>query len=234
MRILGFIESSLIDWDGKLVSVIFLGGCNFKCPFCQNYPVANDSKRLKAIEWDTIEAKLKAKTQWLDGIVITGGEPCLHPEIFGLCRQIKNLGFKVKLDTNGYYPYILMKLIDKRLIDYIAVDIKTALDERYEKACGRNLDLELIIRSIKLLLTGTINYEFRTTLVPGLIGEAEIKEIVYSIPNARLFALQQFVPENCRTAYYRKQKPYTKSVAEKLVSLAKPYVQIVRLRGKFF
>ncbi len=233
MRILGFIESSLIDWDGKLVSVIFLGGCNFRCPFCQNYPLANDLKRLKALEWEDIASKLKAKKQWLDGVVITGGEPCMHPEIFGLCQKIKRLGFKIKLDTNGYYPYILWELIARQLVDYVAMDIKTVLDQRYEKACGRKLELGLIQRSIRLLFEEKVDYEFRTTLVPGLIGAEEIEQIAQAIPNARLYALQQFVPENCRNAKYRKVKPYPKAVAEKFVALAKPFVQTVYLRGKF-
>uniref|UniRef100_A0A7C6A8Q1 Anaerobic ribonucleoside-triphosphate reductase activating protein n=1 Tax=candidate division WOR-3 bacterium TaxID=2052148 RepID=A0A7C6A8Q1_UNCW3 len=233
MRILSFIETSLIDWDGKLTSVIFLGGCNFKCPFCQNYQIANDSKKLKAVAWETIEEKIREKRAWLDGIVLTGGEPCMHPEIFGLCDRIKKLGFKIKIDTNGYYPYVLMQLKDKKLIDYIAMDIKTALDHRYERACGRKLELGLINRSIQLLLTGELDYEFRTTLVPGIVGAEEIKSIVESIPKARLFALQQFVPENCRTNTYRKKKTYNRYEVEKFIALAKPYVKEVRLRGKF-
>ncbi|MDH5185799.1 MAG: anaerobic ribonucleoside-triphosphate reductase activating protein [candidate division WOR-3 bacterium] len=233
MRILGFIESSLIDWDGKIVSVIFLGGCNFKCPFCQNHPVAKDSKQLKEIDWLTVEKKLKEKSDWLDGVVVTGGEPCIHPEIFGLCRRIKDLGFNVKIDTNGYYPYILMKLTENNLVDYVAMDIKTFLDQHYEKACGRNLELGLIERTIQLLLTEKVDYEFRTTLVPKIVGEPEIKQIVDLIAGARLYALQQYVPENARTAFYRKQKPISKKEAEKLVLLAKARVKKVRLRGKF-
>jgi pyruvate formate lyase activating enzyme len=234
MRILGFIESSLVDWDGKLSSVIFLGGCNFKCPFCHNYSLAKDAKSLKAIEWQRIESKLKAKDDWLDGVVITGGEPCMHPEIFGLCRRIKNLGLKVKIDTNGYYPYILMKLIEKKLIDYVAMDIKTALDKTYEKACGRKLEIGLINRTIKLLLTGEIDYEFRTTLVPGLVGEKEISQILKSISGARLYALQQFVPKNARIESYRKKKPISRAEVEKFYDRAKTYVKAVKLRGKFF
>lgn len=233
MRILSFIESSLIDWDGKLTSVIFLGGCNFKCPYCQNYQIANDSKQIKSLVWENLEKKIKEKQAWLDGIVITGGEPCLHPEIFDLCTKIKNLGLKIKIDTNGYYPYILMKLKEEKLVDYIAMDIKTALDQRYKQACGRELELGLINRSIQLLLTGELDYEFRTTLVPGIVGETEIKSIVKLIPNARLYALQQFVPENCRTHACRKKKPYSKIEAEKFIALAKSYVKEVRLRGKF-
>lgn len=233
MRILGFIESSLVDWDGKLVSVIFLGGCNFKCPFCQNYKLAEDSKILKEIPWKTIAQKLTEKKEWLDGVVISGGEPCLHPEIYGLCRKIKNLGFKIKIDTNGYYPYILMRLIDNKLIDYVAMDIKTAFDQRYSKACGRKLDLLLIKRTIKLLLSDIIDYEFRTTLVRNMIGEAEIKQIIRIIAKAKMYVLQQFVPENARAAVYRKKKTYSKSEAEVFVSIAKPYVKKVKLRGKF-
>lgn len=233
MRILGFIESSLVDWDGKLVSVIFLGGCNFKCPFCQNYKLAADSKTLKEISWKTIAEKLIEKKEWLDGVVISGGEPCMHPEIYGLCRKIKNLGFKIKIDTNGYYPYILMKLIENKLIDYVAMDIKTALDQHYQKACGRKLDLLLIERTIQLLLSDIIDYEFRTTLVRNIVVEADIKQIVKLILKAKMLVLQQFVPKNARSALYRKKKTYSKSEAEFFVSIAKPYIKKVKLRGKF-
>lgn len=233
MRILGFIESSLVDWDGKLVSVIFLGACNFKCPFCQNYPLAKDSKNLKEIEWKTIEKKLKDKSEWLDGVVITGGESCMHPEIIGLCHKIKQLGLKIKIDTNGYYPYILMKLVENKLVDYIAMDIKTALDKRYERACGRKLEIGLINRTIKLLLAGKIDYEFRTTVVPGLVGEKEINQILKVIAGARLYALQQFVPENARSQIYRKKKPFSRAETEKFFALAKLCVKEVKLRGKF-
>ncbi len=233
MRILGFIEASLVDWDGKLVSVIFLGGCNFKCPFCQNYSLARDAKNLKEIEWKKLVKKLKEKKEWIDGIVITGGEPCMHPEIFRFCQKIKKLGFQIKLDTNGYYPYVLMRLIDKNLVDYVAMDIKSALDQHYEKACGRKLELGLIRRTIKFLLEGKIDYEFRTTLVPGIIGEKEIIELVKSIAGARHYALQQFVPENVKSAIYRKKKIYSKSEAEKFASIAQFYIKEVKLRGKF-
>ncbi len=233
MRILGFIESSLVDWDGKLVSVIFLGGCNFKCPFCQNYKLAADSKTLKEISWKTIAQKLIEKKEWLDGVVVSGGEPCMHPEIYEFCHKIKGLGFKIKLDSNGYYPYILMRLIENKLIDYVAMDIKTVLDQRYQKACGRKLDLLLIERTIQLLLLDIIDYEFRTTLVRNMVGEAEIKQIVNLIPNAKMFVLQQFVPENARSAVYRKNKTYSKSEAEVFLSIAKPYIKKVKLRGKF-
>lgn len=233
MRILGFIESSLVDWDGNLVSVIFLGGCNFKCPFCQNYPLAKDSKSLKVIEWQAIESKLKAKGDWLDGVVISGGEPCMHPEIFKLCRRIKNLGLKIKIDTNGYYPYILMKLIENKLVDYVAMDIKTSLNKTYEKACGRKLEIGLINRTVKLLLAGEIDYEFRTTLVPGIVGEKEINQILKSIAGARLYALQQFVPKNAQVESFRKKKTFSRAEAEKFYARAKTYVKEVKLRGKF-
>ena len=233
MRILGFIESSLVDWDGKLSSVIFLGGCNFKCPFCHNYSLAKDSKSLKAIEWQTIESKLKAKDDWLDGVVITGGEPCMHPEIFKLCQKIKKLGLKIKIDTNGYYPYILIKLIENKLVDYVAMDIKTALNKTYEKACGRKLEIGLINRTVRLLLAGEIDYEFRTTLVPGIVGETEISQILKSIAGTRLYALQQFVPKNARVENYRKKKTFSRVEVEKFYARAKLYVQDVKLRGKF-
>jgi pyruvate formate lyase activating enzyme len=231
MRILGFIETSLVDWDKKVSSVIFVGGCSFNCPFCQNYSLAQDSKEMKEIEWDLIKEKLLKKKKWVDGVVVSGGEPMMHPEIFGLLIKIKELGFATKIDTTGYYPYPLKEAIELGLVDYVAMDIKTALDKRYDKACGRKIHLIVIERSIRLLKECGIDYEFRTTMVPGIVGKRELTQIARKITPAKKYVLQQFVPTNTRSALFRDKKPYVKEEVTKFLPALKKYFSDISLRG---
>lgn len=231
MRIRGFIETSLLDWDKKVVSVIFVGGCNFHCPFCQNSALANDSKSLPALEWQDIKKTLEKKRKWIDGVVVSGGEPMMHPEIFGLLIKIKELGYKIKVDTNGYYPYPLKEAIELGLVDYVAMDIKTALDKRYYKAIGREIHFVVIERTIRLLKECGLGYEFRTTLVPNLIGEQELLAIGKKLAPAKKMVLQKFVPANARLASYRKLKTYTPEQAKEFQKILKPYFTTVALRG---
>ena len=231
MRILGFIETSLVDWDKKVASVIFLGGCNFNCPFCQNYPLVQDLPETKPVEWEKIKEKLIKKRKWIDGVVLSGGEPMMHPEIFGLLIKIKELGFETKIDTNGFFPYPLKEAIELELVDSVAMDIKTTLDEKYDKACGRKMYLVVIERTIKLLKECGIDYEFRTTLVPGIVSPDEIIKIVRKIAPVKRYAIQQFVPKNARLASYRSKKPYKKEEVEKILPAIKNHVKEVILRG---
>jgi len=231
MKILGFIETSLVDWDKKVSSVIFVGGCNFHCPFCQNYPLVKESKELKEIKWEDIKKKLIAKKKWIDGVVISGGEPMMHPEIFGLLIKIKDLGFKTKIDTNGFFPYPLKEAIESSLVDYVAMDIKTTLDKRYDKACGRKIYLVVIDRTIKLLKECGVDYEFRTTLIPGIVEPEDLLVIAQQIAPVKKYVIQQFVPQNARLAQFRNKKPYKKEDIEKFIIPLRKYSSEVLLRG---
>jgi pyruvate formate lyase activating enzyme len=231
MRILGFIETSLIDWDKKVASVIFLGGCNFNCPFCQNYPLVQDSPETKPIEWEKIKEKLIKKRKWIDGVVLSGGEPMMHPEIFGLLIKIKELGFQTKIDTNGFFPYPLKEAIELGLVDSVAMDIKTTLDEKYDKACGRKIYLIVIERTIRLLKECGIDYEFRTTLVPGIVSPDDLVTILRKIAPVKRYAIQQFVPKNARSVRFRIKKAYKKEELEKILPALKNHAKEVILRG---
>jgi pyruvate formate lyase activating enzyme len=231
MKILGFIETSLVDWDKKVASVIFLGGCNFKCPFCQNYPLVKEAKELKELEWDTIKKKLVKKRKWIDGVVVTGGEPMMHPEIFGLLIKLKELGFKTKVDTNGSFPYPLKEAIELGLVDYAAMDIKAVLDKRYYKAAGRKVWFIVLERTIRLLKECGTDYEFRTTMVPGIVEPEDLIEIAKKIAPVKKYAIQQFAPKNTRLARYRNKKPFTKEDIEKFILPLKKYIAEVQLRG---
>ncbi len=231
MKILGFIETSLIDWEKRVCSVIFVGGCNFKCPFCQNYSLVKESKELKIWSWQEIKDKLILKKNWLDGVVVSGGEPTIHPEIFGLLIKLKELGFPTKIDTNGSFPYVIKEMLELGLIDYVAMDVKTALDERYYQACGRKIELSLIKRTIQLLQESNIDYEFRTTLVPQLVGAEELIAIAREIAPAKSYVLQQYIPQNARQTKFRHIKQYSKNDAEEFLHLLQSYLNKVSLRG---
>jgi pyruvate formate lyase activating enzyme len=232
MKILGFLPTSFSDWDGRLASILFLGGCNFNCPFCQNYPLLEEAKPQHILHWKDVAALLATRRQWIDGVVISGGEPMMHPEIRPLCAAIKKLGFAVKLDTNGSFPYQLMTLCTDGLLDYVAMDIKTALDDRYERACGGKVEVGLVRRTVRYLLEGKLDYEFRTTLVPGLVGREEVEAIAAYVKGARKYAFQQFVPENARAAALRKRKPYSGEAVEAMADIIRPAVKELVVRGK--
>ncbi len=230
------IETSLVDWDGKLTTVLFFDKCNFLCPFCQNWELILHSDKFPVIDWPTIEKKLKQKKGWIDGVVLTGGEPLMFKkDVFEITKKIKELGLLVKLDTNGSFPEILKSLFKEKLIDYVAMDIKAPLNnEEYAVAAGKKIDIEKIKESIKFLLSGEVNYEFRTTCVPGIINKESISKIGKSIKNAKAWILQQYVSDNAYKEAYRKLNPPSKKEVEQLLRIAQDFVPNTRVRGKFY
>jgi pyruvate formate lyase activating enzyme len=233
MRISGLVETSLVDWDGKIVSVLFVAGCDFRCPFCHNHLLAADGPDLDALPWPRIRETLTRKRGWVDGVVVTGGEPMMHPEVFELCAKVRELGLLVKLDTNGTFPYPLQSLIARGLVDFVAMDIKSPLTNRYSSAAGRPVDLRPIRRSIRLLLESGVDHEFRSTLVRGLIEPEDMAAIGQAVAGARRLVLQQFNPADAPAEAYRQKKPYSLAEAEAMAEATRPFVKDVRLRGKF-
>jgi pyruvate formate lyase activating enzyme len=231
-QIKGFVETSFCDWDGKISSVIFLPGCNLRCPFCQNGDLILRYGDLPTIDFETVAHSLKQHRDWIDGVVITGGEPTLRAGLPDLAGEIKSLGFGIKLDTNGTRPDVIADLTGRGLVDYIAMDLKAPLDERYDRAAGVSVDLELIRRSIAIIISLGDSYEFRTTLVPELIGEDEIRGIAEEIDGARRYILQRFVPQNSLDNSMRRAIPYDDSFVSRLVNLASEHVQTCFYRGK--
>ncbi len=195
MEIKGFVDVSFVDWDGKLSSVIFLPTCNFRCPFCHNVNLVLHPEKLDRIPFEDVEDQLKKQRGWIDGVCITGGEPTLHGGLPELCSQLKKMGFLVKLDTNGTNPTMLKELMDRGLVDYVAMDIKAPLNvEKYSKATGIKAEklLEKVKESIRLLLGSNMDYEFRTTVVPTLHDEEDIKQICRSLKGCKKYVLQRF------------------------------------------
>jgi pyruvate formate lyase activating enzyme len=229
-----FVETSLVDWDGKLTSVVFFDKCNFRCPFCQNWELIIDPEKFPVIAWDTIKKKLQKKKGWVDGVVLTGGEPLVDKqEVLDLCTKIRQLNLAIKIDTNGAYPAILQDFINRNLVDYVAMDVKAPLDKSYDVATGTNVNIENIQKSIDILLSNQVAYEFRTTCVPGIINEKTIAEIGQRIRNAQKWALQAYVPDNAYKQEYRtKLGTDYLPLLQNLLQIAKKYVDNTILRGK--
>ncbi len=233
MRIVGFTETSLLDWHGRIAAVLWISGCDFSCPFCHNYQVADDDPNLPEVPWDEIARTLRRKRDWYDGVVLTGGEPLMHPEVFELCRRIKDIGQQVKIDTNGSFPYALKALLESKLVDAVAMDVKTPLDSRYAKAAGRQVDVASLRRTIRLLLETGIEHEFRCTLVPGLVNPDDIATIGEAVKGAQAFALQAYVSDRARVKGFGGEKSYTQSEVDAMAEVLRPLVKEVRIRGSF-
>jgi pyruvate formate lyase activating enzyme len=233
LEIKGFVEASFSDWDGRISSVVFLAGCNFRCPFCQNGDLVVAPERLESTGFDPLGKYLARNKDWIDGVVLTGGEPTLWDDLPDLARRIKSLSFAVKLDTNGTRPDMLRRLRDRALVDYVAMDVKAPLDGRYGAAAGAAVDLDAIRSSIEAVMSWPgAAYEFRTTLVPGLVGEAEVEEVARAVRGAARLALQQFVPDKCLDTGLRRAVPYTDAAIEKMVERARAHVERSFFRGK--
>jgi pyruvate formate lyase activating enzyme len=232
-EIKGFVETSLCDWDGYISSVIFLPGCNFRCPFCQNGDLILRHSELPTVGPAAVVQYLNDNAEWIDGVVITGGEPTIRNDLSDLACELKQMGFKVKLDTNGTRPAVIEHLLEDGLIDFIAMDIKAPLDERYHAAAGVKVDLSDIKQAIEVVTGFGEASEFRTTLVPGLVGADEIAAIAEAIEGATKYILQRFVPENSLDNSMRRAVPYDDSFVGKLLDIAGGHVKSCFYRGKF-
>jgi pyruvate formate lyase activating enzyme len=193
MKIAGLVKSSLIDYPGKVAAVVFTQGCNFHCGFCHNPDLISVDGQQSLISSDEIFSFLNTRKGKLDGVVITGGEPLIQPDIIKFIKNIKDLGFLVKLDTNGSSPIVLGKIIEQNLVDYIAMDVKNDLEE-YEKICGFN-DTNKILESISLIMSSDIDYEFRTTVLPYYHSMAGLNKLASTIEGAQKFTIQGFRPK---------------------------------------
>jgi pyruvate formate lyase activating enzyme len=228
------IETSLIDWDGKITMVLFFDRCNFVCPFCQNWDLIIHPSKYPVVKWEKISNILKEKKGWIDGVVLTGGEPLVDKkEVFNIIQKLKKFNVGVKVDTNGAYPNVLRELINKKLVDYIAMDVKAPIDERYYIATGKKVNLDNIEKSIRILMSDRVDYEFRTTCVPRIINEKTIHEIGSAIKGAKKWALQAFVSDNAYKEEYRQElKADYFSSLKKYKKIAQKYVDNIVLRGK--
>ena len=192
MQINGFQKLTLVDFPGRVAAILFTGACNFRCPFCQNASLVLHPDTEPVIDDDEIFSYLRKRKGMLDGVVVTGGEPTLQPDLFGYLSRLKEEGYAVKLDTNGYRPDVMKEAVRSGLVDYIAMDIKNSLG-RYAVTAGLpGLDTSLIEESIGYLLEGHVPYELRTTVVHELHSDEDFEEIGQMCRGAASFYLQTF------------------------------------------
>lgn len=227
IKIAGFQKNSFIDYPGKIASVIFLGGCNFKCHYCHNAKIL--SHKSNTLDFDKVLSELKKQIGFVDSVVITGGEPTLHPHIARIILDIKELGFLVKLDTNGTNYETLQYLVERGLVDYVAMDIKAPL-RRYKDIVGVAVDASEIQDSIDFLKSDKVDYMFRTTLSP-LLTEDDIKQIGNIIDGAKCFQLQQFVPNDFSNSHHIVYVPYPTEIAKKFGVLLSKHCERLVMRG---
>ncbi|MCD8025200.1 MAG: anaerobic ribonucleoside-triphosphate reductase activating protein [Candidatus Gastranaerophilales bacterium] len=231
MLIGGLQKSSLIDYKGKIAAVVFLSGCNFSCPFCHNPELVIPPFSSYMEEYELFDF-LKTRKQKLDGVVISGGEPTIHSSLPEFAKKIKDLGFCLKLDTNGTNPFMLEKMLDEKLLDYIAMDIKTAFDE-YKTAVRLDIDIEKIKQSMRLLAAKAPDYEFRTTVVRGLHtfnSFGKINEEFKKVGKIKRYYLQKFQKSKHVDESYINAQTFGESELKELTALFYDSCDFVQVR----
>lgn len=229
MQIKGLVKTSIVDYPGKVATVVFVGGCSFRCPYCYNADLVLRPESLPDIEVGEVLRLMAERQGFVDGVVITGGEPTLQTDL-DFFREVKALGFAVKLDTNGYHPHSLQRLLQEGLLDYVAMDVKGPL-EKYSLVAGRRVDTKRIEDSIQLVLSSKIEHGFRTTIVPGMVAVKDVDAIAQSIAGARRYFLQQFRPASTLAPQFTMMDPYPATVLEKMADAARKWVANVSIRG---
>ncbi len=230
MQIYGFRKTTLLDYPEHVAATIFTGGCNFRCPFCHNGGLVLEPEGQERKLEEEVLAYLKKRQGILDGVCITGGEPTLQPDLKDFIRKVKELGYLVKLDTNGYRPEVLWELICEGLLDYVAMDVK-ASRENYALAAGvKQIELARIEESIGILKSSEIPYEFRTTVVKGIHSMEELDAMGRWLEGCRIYYLQAF-QENENVMVRNRFAAFSKEEMAEMAERAGKYIDNVVLRG---
>jgi pyruvate formate lyase activating enzyme len=231
MILAGLQRFTLIDYPGKMAATLFLSGCSFRCPWCYapELVLPEEIKRHPKISEKNFFSFLKERRGLLEGLVICGGEPTINKDLPGFIKKIKKIGFLVKLDTNGSNPKMLKNLINDKLIDYVAMDIK-APKEKYSQLTGVRVDIKKIQKSINFLKNSNIDFEFRTTIIPALHKKEDITKIARWIGPAPKYFLQNFKPEKTINPKFKKVKPYSQEYLLEIQKAAAPFFGLCQLR----
>jgi pyruvate formate lyase activating enzyme len=223
-EIKGIIDASFVDWPaakdrGRLCAVIFLGGCNFRCPFCHNRDLVLKPDDMPSIPVDMALSRLGGLKPWIEAVCVTGGEPTVTKGLDGLLRALKTLDFKVKLDTNGYLPEILDKILKEGLVDYVAMDVKTILHKGpYSECTGVSVDISRIKGSIRLLKGAAVPHEFRMTILPRFHSDDIVSEWADELNGEGGFLrLQRFVPRDTLDPAFQNEPPFTEEEFKRLI-----------------
>lgn len=230
MKIHGFNTLTLLDYPGHLGATLFVGGCNFRCPFCQNAGLVLSPQTEPYIEEEEVLSYLKKRSGILEGVCITGGEPTLYQnELPGFISRIKELGYLVKLDTNGTNPDLIKSLRESGLIDYVAMDIKSSR-ANYGKVAGvKDMDITPVCRSVEYLMASGMDYEFRTTVVRELHDTEDFKSIGKWLSGCRAYYLQAY--KDSENVIQRGFSPYSREEMDDFCRLLRKTIQLVETRG---
>jgi pyruvate formate lyase activating enzyme len=229
MRLGGIQSFSLVDYPKEICMTVFTIGCNFRCPYCHNPELVEETADALVSEEAMFE-RLRVRRGLLGGVTVTGGEPTMCADLPDFIRRIKALGFKVKLDTNGTNPQMVAELFEDKLLDYVAMDIKAPL-RRYPENVGRPVDVRTIQESIERIMGSGVAYEFRTTVVKSMLSFDDFREMGEEMRGARLYALQRFIPTKLLNPQFLKKVSYSDEEFEELRELMNGYVEecVVRL-----
>lgn len=229
MVIHGFQKLTLLDYPGHTACTIFSGGCNFRCPFCHNAGLVLSPGQYDTVGEDEVLAYLKKRRGILDGVCITGGEPLLNPDTEEFAARVKELGYMVKLDTNGSFPARLEKMVNEGLVDYVAMDIKNSLAKYPETVGKADFDTAPIEQSVEFLRSGKAEYEFRTTVVREFHSEDDIRGIGKWLAGSPRYFLQAFVDSG--ELIGEGLHGYTQEEYKGLLDAAREYIPDAELRG---
>ncbi len=229
MTICGFEKFSMVDYDTLIACTVFTGGCNFRCPFCHNASLVVGNVTEGQIDESEVVDYLQKRKGLVDAVCITGGEPTLHKDLKDFIRKVKGFGYKIKLDTNGTNPDMLQSLLDEGLLDYVAMDIKNS-KQKYPLTIGANsIDFALIEKSIEMLKSSSIAYEFRTTLIGELHSEDDIIDIANLIKGAKKYFMQKY--KDCDGCISHGYHEISKDVVENYAKIMREKVSFVGIRG---
>ena len=228
MRVGGLEKFTLIDFPDTVACIVYTIGCNFRCPYCHNPELVDETVEYEMTEQDVYHF-LETRKGKLDGVVITGGEPTMHDDLLEVMRKIKNMGFLVKLDSNGTNPKMLQRAIDQGVVDYIAMDIKSPLAS-YDRTVARPVDVQAIKKSIGILMRSSVPYEFRTTLIKSLVSPSDLEEIGSEIRGAKKYYLQKFIPTKILNPQFLKKTTYADDELAVLQNKLSHYVEYCGIR----
>ena len=227
----GFLPSTLIDWPGRVAAEVFLGGCNFRCPFCHASHLVLNPSELEEISLEAVLEHLRNQTGWVDGVVVSGGEPTLDGRLPTLIEALREAGAAIKLDTNGARPEVLRALIEAGMLEAASMDLKAPLDERYSKAAGVEVDLTAIRESVALLMSSALDVEFRTTVCPAFHTLDDVVDTARAIAGAAKYCLQTFRPLNCIDPALLEVGRYTEEEMRAMARAAGEFVRRCWVRG---
>jgi pyruvate formate lyase activating enzyme len=231
VKIAGFIKTTLLDWDGMVACTVYFAGCNFRCPYCHNADIVMNAGLVERIDEDRVLGYISDNTDFIDGVVVSGGEPLMNRDIGTFLKKLKALGVKVKIDTNGSCPDVLDDLIGAGLVDAVAMDVKSSLNERYSAAAGVDVDIEKIKKSINIIIRSGIDHEFRTTAVPIFVKDDDVRNICENIKGTKKYRIHQFRNRTTLDDSFSVLDPYQEPRLLEMAEIAKKYVKDVKIRG---